>query len=192
MEIFPLSILNLKYLPTQIYIACTIIRTEEISQRGNQSMKMIRSKVCRGSRYNTCIFLLSNALVVCCEQIVKAERISSDVLQMSIREYRVRSAEKRIGRTKKDETGARKEETEIVVHAYDRRDWSGRSIKRESVVRESFCCYRGLRPRRWLFTRDRLLLPVRRIGVPCYRVMSLLFKNHARVTCAAINYNNVI
>ena len=69
-------------------------------------MKMIQSKVCRGSRYNTCIFLLSNALVICCEQIVKAERISSDVLQMSIREYRVRGAQKkRIGRTKKDETG---------------------------------------------------------------------------------------
>lgn len=72
-------------------------------------MKMIQSKVCRGSRYNTCIFLciflLSNALVICCEQIVKTERISSDVLQMSIREYRVRSAEKRIERMKKDEMG---------------------------------------------------------------------------------------
>lgn len=93
--------------------------------------------------------------------------------------------------------GEGKRGREIVVHAYDRRDWSGRSIKRESVVRESFSAVlQGART--WAMAVHGEIdyycrcASGRRIGVPCYRVMSLLFKNHAGVTCAAINYNNVI
>lgn len=71
------------------------------------------------------MFLLSNALVICWEQIAKTEHISSDVLQMSIRENRIRAQRGVHEEERKRRESARKKETEIVVHAYDRRDWSG-------------------------------------------------------------------
>ena len=83
-------------------------------------------------------------------------------------------------------------ELTVVVHEVLRplRSVEG-SIKSESVIGGSLYARTGLRPGS-SNRRDRLLLAARRIDVPCYRVMSLLFKNHAAVTCAAINYNNVI
>lgn len=162
------------------------------SLRADQSMKMIQSKVYRGSRYNTYV-----SFVRCIGDLLRANSKDWAHLEWCAPDEYSReprsSAEKRIERrTKKEEKGCEEEGDWDRCARLRPSGLVGRSIKRESVVRESFCCYRGLGPRRWLFTRDRLLLPVRRIGVPCYRVMSLLFKNHARVTCAAINYNNVI
>lgn len=153
---------------------------------------MIQSKVYRGSRYIICMFLLSDALVICCEQTVKTEHISSDVLQMSIRENRVRAqrGEHEERRKRRRARGRRRLRSLCTLTTVG----TGRAIDQTRIGRSRIVLLlQGARTwARWLFTRDRLLLPVRRIGVPCYRVMSLLFKNHARVTCAAINYNNVI
>jgi len=56
----------------------------------------------------------------------------------------------------------------------------GRSIKRESVVRESFCSATGAsEPGRWPRAREIDYYCYVRYTVPCYRIMSLLFKNHA-------------
>lgn len=172
-----------------MYNPCMIIGTEEVCQSRPKYENDTIEGLDRGSRYNTYV-----SFVRCIGDLLQVNRKSASRVMCSRWVFERTAFERRDEKKKNKERGD---------GCREGGDWdrcarlrlSGlarRSIKRESVVRESFCCYRGLGPGRWLFTRDRLLLPVRRIGVPCYRVMSLLFKNHARVTCAAINYNNVI
>jgi len=141
---------------------------------------MIRSKAYCGSRYNILIFLLSDALVICCEQIVKTERISSDVLQMSVYGRTAFERRKENRKNEKGEGGSEKEArprslctlTTIGTGRGDRSN-ANRSFENRSAATGGSNLGDGCS------RRDRLLLPVRRIGVPCYRVMSLLFKNHA-------------
>lgn len=177
------KLLHFKHLPcTKIYLLYEIIGTEKIF-KANRSMKMMQSKVYRGNRYIS--------FVRCISDLLRTNSIDWAHLEWCALDERWRephsSARQRIERTRKRKDGGGRRRLRDRCARLRPAGLVGRSIKRESVVRESFCCYRGLEPGRWLFTRDRLLLPVRWYRrSPCYQIMSLLFKNHAAElgTCA--------